>query len=138
MTKHKIWEMIAPNGKPLGECTQEELGQFAEWLTWLAREGAHLHGIKYPPEDDCTAVELMMYAAWSERQEELLKSAARDVPAIEQQTRPETGLPPAPRLRAARALSSGLLERMPKTRGGDANEIDTWQHQRRECPTDGH
>jgi hypothetical protein len=38
MTKHKIWEMIAPNGKPLGECTQEELGQFAEWLTWLARE----------------------------------------------------------------------------------------------------
>ena len=80
MTKHKIWEMIAPNGKPLGECTKEELRQIAERLKWLAREGAHWHGIKYPPEDDCTAVELMMYAAWSERQEELLKSAARDVP----------------------------------------------------------
>ena len=112
MTKHKIWEMIAPNGKPLGECTKEELGQIAEWLKWLAREGAHLHGIKYPPEDDCTTVELMMFAAWREWQEELLK--ARRATSVQSnssppnaQTRPETGLPPAPRLPAVRRIAVG-------------------------------
>jgi hypothetical protein len=103
MTKPKIWEMIAPNGKPLGECTKEELAQIAEWLRLLAREGAHLHGIKYPPEDDCTTVELMMFAAWSEWQEDLLKAqratslqSTGSPPSA--QTRSETGLPPAPRL----------------------------------------
>ena len=130
MTKHKIWEMIAPNGKPLGECTKEELGQIAEWLKWLAREGAHLHGIKYPPEDDCTAVCRMERAAGRATK----KRGARRTP----QSNSKLDQRPVCRLRAARALSSGLLERMPKTRGGDANKIDTWQHQRRECPTDGH
>jgi hypothetical protein len=70
-----IMEMIAPNGKPLGDCTGDDLKWFSKWCFALVTAGEVLglgehdtKGIAMPPKASCKPRDVALFKKWKAAQ----------------------------------------------------------------------
>ncbi len=65
-SKAGMLELIAPNGKPIGDCTGDEVHQFADFYEWLAKNERHL---KDGPQNnrDASEIAMMLFASWRDK-----------------------------------------------------------------------
>lgn len=61
-------KMIAPNGKPFGECNQPDIRLFNAFFEWIDRESPRIFGkrikITAPPTGDCLPEDVMNFWNW--------------------------------------------------------------------------
>ena len=69
-SKDHLLELIAPNGKPIGDCTGDEITQFADFYAWLmtARDDFLLCIEDGPTKGrDTPEMVQVMFAVWRDR-----------------------------------------------------------------------
>ena len=96
----QIMEMTAPNGKPLGDCTRDDLHWFSKWAFAIVAAGEVLGlgdhdttGITMPPKASCKPSDVALFKKWKAAQERHERNLAKAQKLIDGYERDKAAAP---------------------------------------------